>query len=201
MELNFTKKLFLLILSAYLCVNQISTVTKDPDNTTELFAKFSRFGLLSSSGTTLKAKNNVFGCKFPAKPTNSLNFLNLLLILSGNIERNPGPPTASKLNPRKKLFPCGICSKQCTWRQASVACDSCNTWFHQKCLFMCSAVFDNLHNVSWHCCKCGLPNFSSELFANSNSTVNCSNSFHSLNSSSLLENEPIPVNASTPKSS
>ena len=199
MDLQNSKSLILLILSIYLCVYRTAPISGESDNSPS-FYKFSRFGLLSSSGLTLKSKNNIFGCKFPAKPTSPLNFLNLLLILSGNIERNPGPTKPSSKS-KKNLFPCGICNKQCTWRQPSVACDSCNIWFHQKCLFMRSAVFDNLHNVSWYCLKCGLPNFSSELFANSKSSLNCSNSFQLLNSSASFENEPTPIYTSTPKSS
>ena len=200
MDLQNSKSLILLILSIYLCVYRIAPISGDSDDNSPSFYKFSRFGLLSSSGLTLKSKNNIFGCKFPAKPTSPLNFLNLLHILSGNIERNPGPLKPSSKS-KKNLFPCGICNKQCTWRQPSVACDSCNIWFHQKCLFMRSAVFDNLHNVSWYCLKCGLPNFSSELFANSKSSLNCSNSFQLLNSSASFENEPTPIYTSTPKSS
>ena len=199
MDLQNSKSLILFILSIYLCVYRTAPISGESDNSPS-FYKFSRFGLLSSSGLTLKSKNNIFGCKFPAKPTSPLNFLNLLLILSGNIERNPGPTKPSSKS-KKNLFPCGICNKQCTWRQPSVACDSCNIWFHQKCLFMRSAVFDNLHNVSWYCLKCGLPNFSSELFANSKSSLNCSNSFQLLNSSASFENEPTPIYTSTPKSS
>ena len=64
---------------------------------------------------------------------------------------------------------------------------------------MNTAIFNNLHNVSWICCNCGLPNFSSDLFSNSHSTVNCSNSFETLNSTIL--DEPVPIFTSTPKSS
>ena len=195
METSLPKAFLICIFALYLCVHRTTTAPPDNSDTSQNpFQKFTHFGILSSSGLTLKSKNNIFGHKFPSKKPTSLNVLNLLLILSG-LEVNPGPH-----NPKRKQtkFPCGICHKQCTWRQPSVACDVCDIWYHKKCLQMNSAVFDNLQNVSWICCKCGLPNFSSGLFSKSHSDVNCSNSFETLNSTIL--DEPIPIFTSTPKS-
>ena len=78
----------------------------------------------------------------------------LLLLLSGDIQLNPGP--------RPPKLPCGVCSKAVKWDHLapSVCCDSCNVWYHQGCMAMPDAVFEGLKNVSWECVKCGLPNFS-----------------------------------------
>ena len=84
--------------------------------------------------------------------------LALLVTLSGDVHQNPGPRTPK--------FPCGICSKACTWKDRAVACDDCDVWFHTSCLGMNSLVYKGLsgNNVSWHCWTCGLPNFSSKFF-------------------------------------
>ena len=178
-----------MIFSAHLFVRTITTtVTDEKDTPTLLNQKLSKFSLLSSSGLSPKSRNTIFGKKFPPKNHETANFINFLLLLSGNIESNPGP--------RNIRFPCGICHKPCTWRQASVACDNCNTWYHKSCMNMNSLNFNSLRNISWYCYPCGLPNFSS-VFFNSFDT-NCSNSFDSLLD---LSKQPEPCSSSTPKSS
>ena len=51
------------------------------------------------------------------------------LLLSGQIEINPGP--------RAPKYPCGECGKGVRWGK-SIACDECDTWFHKDCLQMTS---------------------------------------------------------------
>ena len=36
--------------------------------------------------------------------------------------------------PRAVKFPCGVCSKGCFWWQRAICCDSCEIWYHAKCL-------------------------------------------------------------------
>ena len=69
----------------------------------------------------------------------------LLLLLSGDIQSNPGP--------RPPKFPCGICAKAVKWdhMHPSVCCDSCDVWYHQHCMAMPDAVYQGLKNVSWEC--------------------------------------------------
>lgn len=96
----------------------------------------------------------------------------LLLLLAGDVHSNPGP--------RPPKYPCGVCHKAVKWdpQAPSVCCDSCDVWYHQHCLAMPDAVFRALHNVSWECLRCGLPNFSTSLF--DTIIVNSSNSFEPL---------------------
>ena len=98
----------------------------------------------------------------------------LLLLLAGDIQLNPGP--------RPPKFPCGVCQKAVKWdhQAPSVCCDSCDVWYHQHCLAMPDAVFQALHNVSWECVQCGLPNFSTSLF--DTIIINSTNSFEPLTS-------------------
>ena len=80
------------------------------------------------------------------------------LLLSGQVEINPGPLRTPK-------FPCGDCGKSARLGR-SIACDCCNTWFHPDWISMNSIVYDRLVNssMSWECLKCGLPNTSTTLF-------------------------------------
>ena len=81
----------------------------------------------------------------------------LLLVLSNDIEVNPGP--------RPPKYPCGVCSKAVKWSDHGVLCDSCETWFHTTCIGMCDEIYFSLSpNISWNCFHCGLPNFSTRLF-------------------------------------
>lgn len=106
-------------------------------------------------------------------------FLFSLLFISGSVELNPGPTYK---------YPCGDCSRPCRKDQPGIQCDNCLCWYHKKCLQMNSHIYEALANssISWICCQCGLPNFSSSLFESSNS-------LESKNSFSLLQNLSDPV--------
>ena len=53
----------------------------------------------------------------------------LLLIISGTAEINPGPTTKLK-------YPCGQCNHAVKNSENSIACDSCSKWYHKDCLSM-----------------------------------------------------------------
>ena len=162
---NFTlTKSFLLILFASFCfLRTLTTIDSDSDSSHTLNpSKLSHFGILSSNGASLKSKLNIFHPKFPPKPIKNNNFLALILILSSDIEINPGP--------RAVKFPCGVCGKNCPEGVPAVECGRCRFWYHTSCMFMNSLVYKSLKNISWECCQCGLPKFSSGLFQSSTET-------------------------------
>ena len=64
-------------------------------------------------------------------------FLSLLL-LSANVELNPGP---------NYKFSCGLCAKPVRVNQKSIQCNMCNIWFHTCCLHMCN-MYNSLANSS-----------------------------------------------------
>ena len=103
-----------------------------------------------------------------------LYLFTMLFLNASDCHPNPGPRTVK--------YPCGICGKACVWSRTvrSVACNSCEKWFHKNCLGMSSAVFEGLEqtDVSWYCCGCGLPNFNSSLFEDLSSTNTCSTPNH-----------------------
>ena len=77
-----------------------------------------------------------------------------LLMLSGQVELNPGPYTPK--------FPCQICSKAVKWGQRALACDNCDQWCHTECMTMTSEEYHHLADTSviWLCKICHAPNLS-----------------------------------------
>ena len=92
--------------------------------------------------------------------SNTKQLLCLLLLAAGDIHPCPGPP--------KYRFPCGDCAKPVKSNQKGIACDTCNIWFHTKCLQMSDAVYFRLgadESLPWECRNCECPfNFSESFF-------------------------------------
>ena len=66
----------------------------------------------------------------------SSSFLVLsLLLLSGNVELNPGP---------HYKHPCGCCTKPVKANQRGVQCDICDIWYHTRCMQMSSDTYEGL---------------------------------------------------------
>ena len=151
--------ILLLFLASFVKIAQHSTVSSRNYSSALLFLRSLRKAYKSSPTQTSH--------QYPFRTF-------ILLLLSGDIQSNPGPRTPK--------YPCGVCSKAVKWdpKSPSVCCDSCNVWYHQKCMAMPDSVFSSLKNISWECCQCGLPNFSTSLF---NTTImDSTNSFEALSS-------------------
>ena len=101
-----------------------------------------------------KSTSSLSNCSSGSSKLPPLYLTLLLLSTSKYIELNPGPVK----------YPCQICNKAVKWTTPGVCCDSCDGWYHESCMGMNSAVYSGLENVSWYCCKSGLPNFSTTLF-------------------------------------
>lgn len=113
------------------------------------------------------------------------------LLLGNQVELNPGPKA-----PR---WPCGSCGKNVTWKSKALECDSCKTWYHTDCQGGMSDSMYNImecSNLSWHCLKCGLPNFSSSFFNTSTSTCESKNPFSVI---SCNDSPRKPCASSSPK--
>jgi len=99
---------------------------------------------------------------YPHKMNPSVSLQQILLILSGTVEVNPGP--VSKLK-----YPCGECNKAVS-SGASIACDICNQWFHLNCTSMSDQIFEcyeSDENLEWICSGCALLDVSDGLFDSS----------------------------------
>ena len=125
----------------------------------------------------------------------------LLILLSGQIELNPGPSSLGNQN--SSIFPCGHCDLPVTWDQCGICCDTCDLWFHKNCVDMSSHTFRafSTTNVSWICCNCDNPNYERNLFHSFQ--IETANSFHPLDlSESIAIKSPIsdfvPVLHSSP---
>ncbi|KAK2185455.1 hypothetical protein NP493_233g01013 [Ridgeia piscesae] len=90
-----------------------------------------------------KAKRSVGKlCRLSSNKENSyynilpLTTIFLLLMKSGDVSPNPGPPGRKRTyNPK---HPCSHCGKGVTGRSRAISCDSCDQWTHNKCAGMLS---------------------------------------------------------------
>jgi len=83
----------------------------------------------------------------------------MLLLLSGDVEVNPGPRAGS-------VYPCDYCELPVNWSHRAVCCDDCSMWYHKSCTSMNSEMYNMLNNnhddesIYWPCYKCDHKNTS-----------------------------------------
>ena len=136
--------------------------------------------------------------------SNSLSHLAILLLLSGQIESNPGPGPSTDV---PTAFPCAVCGDEVHANDPAILCDHCDFWCHIHCVGISSHSYEVLTNNSrsfaWTCFQCNSINIGS------------SSSFQELdvtqsNRYSLLQEElgvdeeyspPVSQQTSTPTSS
>ena len=87
--------------------------------------------------TTARQGYRFIGCK-------SL-LISLLLMISGDIETNPGP---------KCHFSCVSCSKAIRNSENSIGCTKCRKWTHLGCSALSYEEFQSLSDREWLCCAC-----------------------------------------------
>ncbi len=84
----------------------------------------------------------------------------LALLLSGDINPNPGPRQHNS-----DIFPCGFCELGVGWNTRAVECMGCDVWFHKSCISMCSREYANINSdVVWICLHCDTPNYSNSIY-------------------------------------
>ena len=141
-------------------------ITKEPDSSTCISTLESyKVGLYTLRNHFWKPLLSV------SKPSKSNSLWIIILLLSVDVEVNPGPETK---------WPCGICQYPVTWSQEGVACDGCELWHHKSCISLCSDDFQLLErsNVAWKCCKCDSINC--DTFTFHSFELQTSNSFYLL---------------------
>ena len=84
-------------------------------------------------------------------------FFLLILLLSGDIEINPGPSFK---------YPCGRCERPVKSNQKGIQCDLCDKWYHVNCEHISSESYHLLANNTdeWFCGLCSLPPLSDSFF-------------------------------------
>ena len=96
------------------------------------------------------------------------HIIQLLLLLSGTVEMNPGPTR------RAPKFPCGQCKRAATNASRSIACDNCLQWFHIDCTGTSSTIFECYVTdveLPWLCTGCGIQSTSVGAFDTSISSL------------------------------
>ena len=134
----------------------------------------------------------------------SLLFLGMLM-LSGDIEPNPGPLPCQNGHRDASYFPCGYCDLGVSFKHRAVCCDNCSIWYHNSCIELCTEEYEHLQhsNVSWLCAKCHSHNLSNSLYhAYELETTNYYDPLQDFNSSNMslpsIDSAFSPVKASSP---
>jgi hypothetical protein len=100
-----------------------------------------------------------------------LLFSIMLLLLCGDIETNPGPHPLSAV--------CLHCDKVGRKNQRRLKCDSCDTFYHVKCLRLTNTEIKLYTSTRWLCWSCSLPGLSNSFF-NDSITVDTNSGQHTL---------------------
>jgi hypothetical protein len=97
-------------------------------------------------------------CGMQHSPKANTTLALLVIILSNDIQVNPGPNAS--------IYPCGLCDVPVTWNCEGVGCDGCSIWCHKSCVELCSEDYSllNRSNVQWLCCRCDSINCNSFTF-------------------------------------
>ena len=175
----------LIIISIYQRVFKPDLQTQTPSFKSNLNSVLLRLRRPSMAVKNFGTRNPVLTCIF--------------LLISGDIETNPGP--------QQKIYPCGICEQNVSWQCKGICCDNCGIWFHHSCVNVNSREYSLLgrSNVSWKCCRCDSMNVDSFTF--NSYEISFHNSFAPLahqdersSIDSLSSNEPFsPVHTSSPR--
>ena len=103
--------------------------------------------------------NRIVPLSIPVEFKQRHHRLLLILILSGDISVNPGPPK----------HPCGYCYKPVAKNHRAVLCEACNYWSHIKCARVSPTEYISLSNSDepWLCGECNSFKFTDSFFDNS----------------------------------
>ena len=128
-----------------------------------------------------------------SRSTIKSRFIHLLLVLllSGQVELNPGPITPNQSSTLSTNYPCGICQKKVNDSHHALLCDKCELWFHTDCLVFPVSNYSTLLNFTsfiWVCTDCGYSNYSHRT-PSLNPILSCTNSYSILTNCSDDDND------------
>ena len=86
-----------------------------------------------------------------------------LLLLSGQVELNPGPVTPNQSSTFSTNYPCGIRQKKVNDSHHALLCDKCELWFYTDCLEFSVSNYSTLLSFTspiWICTDCAYSNYS-----------------------------------------
>ena len=58
----------------------------------------------------------------------------MVILLSGQIELNPGPGTTNSTLNSEAQYPCGVCKDNVDEDARAILCDKCELWYHTQCI-------------------------------------------------------------------
>lgn len=120
----------------------------------------------------------------------------LILILSGDIQLNPGP---------NSVYPCGFCQRSVRFEhKRAICCDECSIWYHSQCIEDSVNKVDiellQHPSVAWLCTKCHTPNIDSFTYHSYElETTNQFSALSKLSSIPSIDSSFSPTAFSSPK--
>ena len=108
--------------------------------------------------------------------THSTSIFIFSLLLSGDVELNPGP--------NDSRYICPFCDLDVEYGMKALQRDGCDMWYHKTCVSMCTQDYRNLENnsISYICCRCNHPNYTNGLLSYE---IQTSNSFEHLDTNPI----------------
>ena len=195
--------IFALKCCVLLCHINNKSPSPEPTNITSAITSFAERSLLANLCSPGQCYHRApkFATHLGLKPAHPLTHITLcVLLLSGDIELNPGPRNAS-------IFPCGCCEMPVNWSHRAICCDNCSVWYHKSCASMDTFDFNKIENqiegesIFWPCFRCAHRNTSiwcshrnTPSLTYNSFVLNVSNSFDPLRGDSNLNMaSPDPV--------
>jgi hypothetical protein len=135
--------------------------------------------------TTMKASRHMSASC--TKTNFAYKVMVLLLLTCGDIHPCPGPFNYK--------YPCGSCAKPVKRNQRGIACDTCDCWYHCKCIGMDLPTYNRLSNDTsqWFCDFCytqHLPQLTDSYFDITSDSLSTSNLSDFIPSLSAQEDKP-----------
>jgi hypothetical protein len=128
----------------------------------ETYSRVSLFHVFLKFRPEVVKNGGKFVCRHPDKLMHTLTRITLILLISGDIQTNPGPRTV-----KAPKYPCGACGKNVNSNQKAMECEDCLIWYHNKCMDMNDYNYEvhvQHNSYVWVCYKCGVPNFTNSSF-------------------------------------
>lgn len=127
------------------------------------------------SESAMKPASRRSGYSVVRLPRSTLGLIVLSLVMSGDVETNPGPTATARV--------CNICDSSGRCNQLFVTCNECSAFSHKTCAKLKTSAYRriSLRRDRWTCWKCSMPQLSNSYF---DLPGELSSSVHSINMSS-----------------
>ena len=148
------KTLFILpkFISILLIFSKNLEENSSSSNTIGVRESFMGYKITSITNIFLYHQNQLYALS-KLKYRNHASFCRYLLLLSGDIEINPGPN-----------YSCTVCQKNIALRRRVLCCHKCDSWVHKKCAKIPELQYKSIKNKeAGFYFNCGRCNYAEEL--------------------------------------